>query len=483
MAGSMKQRVIGLMVALALCVPGALMAQQKDKDPRVNPPIMPAGESTSRAPEGAMAPGAPAPAPASRPDQTPLTGAEILSLGTFDGGRTYLLPSFSVTTGSEWHAGDYQFRGNVRGGITLHRDTGYSKMSLAYTTGAIFGGLQSSNFQSQAHSLAFTQNLQFRRWSLMIADSFSYLPESSFGFDTFSGIGRPNIGAVPNWNVGFGGQQNLDPTFIPDQTIHTGDARRYSNTIIGQATVQLSPRWSLTGAGSFGILRFVDEGFVESDNSAVRVGLNYMLNARDTLGFSYSSNMIRFSTDADINSHMLQFLYGRRITGRLALRVGAGPSFLRSDDPLAGKERRASWNASSFLTYSLGQSTYGFGYTYQTTNGSGVQVGAQTHALHFMGARQISRLWTLSGNAGYAHNSGLLALNSGNLHRSFNTWFAGADLGRPLGRYSRLSFRYQVTRQTVSCPPTALSCVGQGLRHQFGVNIDFSRQFNPIELN
>jgi hypothetical protein len=25
--------------------------------------------------------------------------------------------------------------------------------------------------------------------------------------------------------------------------------------------------------------------------------------------------------------------------------------------------------------------------------------------------------------------------------------------------------------------------VGRGLRHQFGVNLDFSRQFNPIELN
>lgn len=485
MTGSSKKRVVVLMVAAALCVPGGLLAQQKDKDPRVNPPIMPAGESTSRAPEGAVAAAAAAPAPASQPDQNPLTGAEMLTLGTFDAGRMYLLPSFSVTTGSDWNDGEYRFRGNVRGGITLHRDTGYNKTSLAYTTGAIFGGHGSSNFQSQAHSLVFTQNMQFRRWTLLIADSFNFLPESSFGFGSFHGIGRPNVGGLPNWNAGFGGgnQAILDPTYIPDQTIDSGGSTRYSNTVIGQATLQLTPRWSMTTSGSFGMLRFLDGGFVESNNAGIRAGLNYMVNARDTLGFSYATNLIRFSNDGAINNHMVQLMYGRRITGRLAMRVGVGPSFIHSDNPLVGSNRRASWAASSHLTYSVGQSTYGVGYSYRTTNGSGVQVGAQTHMVHFSGGRQISRQWSLSGNAGYAHNTGILALNTGNLHRTFNTWFAGVDLGRPLNHYSRLSFRYQVNRQTVGCPVTAVSCVGRGLRHQFGVNIDFSRQFNPIELN
>jgi hypothetical protein len=484
MARSNKMRVTAFLAGLALCVPAALLAQQPQRDPRVNPPVMPAGESTSRAPETAMAAGAAAPAATSQPDQRPLTGAELLSLGTFDSGHSYLLPSLSFTTGSEWNDGGYRFTGNVRGGIAFHRDTGYNQMSLTYSTGAVFGGHEGA-FRTQAHSLVYSQTFQFRRWTLMVTDAFNFLPESSFGFGQFHGIGQPNAGGLPNWNPGFSGgsQVGIDPTFIPDQTIHTGDSTRWSNTIIGQGTMQITPRWSMTTTGSFGVLRFLDGGFVESNNGSIRSGLNYMLNARDTLGFNYSANLIRFSNDGAINNHVVQVMYGRRLTGRLALRVGAGPSFVHSDNPVTGSNQRASWSASSHLTYSVGQSTYGFGYIYHTTSGSGVQVGAQTHSLQFMGGRQISRMWSLAGAAGYAHNTGIAALNTGNLRRTFNTWYASVDFGRPLTRYSRLGFRYHVTRQSVGCPPTALTCVGSGLRHQVGINIDFTRQFNPIELN
>lgn len=484
MAGSWKNHLVVLAAGLALCVPAVLPAQTQQKDPRLNPPVAPAGESTSRAPAGAMAAGASAPAPASQPDQKPLTGAELLSLGTFDGGHTYLLPSFSVTSGSEWNEGDYRFRGNVRGGMAFHRDTGYNQMSLTYTTGALFGG-ERSTFESQAHSLVFNQNFQFRRWTLMVADSFNFLPESSFGFGGFNGIGQPNQGGLPNWNPGYSGghQPNLDPTFLPDQTIYSGNSTRWSNTIIGQGTMQMTPRWSLTATGSFGMLRFLDAGFVESNNALIRAGLNYALSARDTLGFSYGASLIRFSNDGAVNNHLVQVIYGRRLTGRLALQVGAGPSFIMTDNPVVGSRQQASWSASSNLIYTVGRSTYGAGYSFRTTNGSGVQVGAQTHAVHFQGGHQISRMWSLMGSAGYAHNRGLAALNDVTVRRTFNTWHASIDLGRPVNRYTRLSFRYHVSNQSVSCPPGALTCVSSGLRHQMGINLDFTRQFNPIELN
>jgi hypothetical protein len=351
---------------------------------------------------------------------------------------------------------------------------------LTYTTGVFLGG-PVFNLRQQAHNMAFHQSFQAGRWTLMAADVFTFLPESSFGYGAFQGFGQTPQGSLPGWSPGFtgGSQPILNPTLIPDQTIDSGPATRYSNTVIGQGTLPLTARLSLTTTGSFGILRFLDEGFIESNQGSFSAGLNYAWTARDTLGFNYRTMLLRFSDERAMTNHTVQAMYGRRLTGSLALQVGAGPSLILAENPLVGKNSRVSMSASSHLIYARGLSTYQVGYGYTVSNGSGVQAGAQSHVLNFNAGRQLGRTWSLSGVGGYAYNRGISILNQTATNRVFNNWFAGVDLGRSVGRYSRLSFRYHVSRQSASCAINAITCAQAGLRHNFGVNVDLARQFNP----
>jgi hypothetical protein len=279
------------------------------------------------------------------------------------------------------------------------------------------------------------------------------------------------------------GQSGLDPFFVPNQTILSGDNSRYSNTVLSQVAYLVSPRMSWTATGSFGVMRFFDPGFVESNSSAFRTGMNYQLTARDTVAVSYGLNMIRFSGSGAINNHVFHVSYGRRLTGRMAFNVGVGPNFNQFHSPVQGDRNRASWSTSTLFTYFMGRTTMGFGYSLATTTGSGVQLGARTHWLRVNGGRQLTTQWNLHWDGGYAHNTGLSLLNNATVRRTFDSWRAGFNLSRPVGRNMRMGIRYQLNAQQAGCFVTTVVCQGPTLRHQFGISFSFSHQFDPIALD
>ena len=79
---------------LVLALWASTVAAQ-EKDPRVNPPVMPTGaESSSKAP-GETAGAVPA-TPTVTPDQQPLSGGNWLGLGFWDGGRRDLISRLGI---------------------------------------------------------------------------------------------------------------------------------------------------------------------------------------------------------------------------------------------------------------------------------------------------------------------------------------------------------------------------------------------------
>lgn len=486
MAGSKRFRAATLIAGVALWLPAASFAQEKQgaKDPRVNPPIAQADESSSRAPATVLSSPGPAAPAAPQPDERPLTGAELLTLGSFNTGRTYLQPSFSFTQGSTLDNGRYNYFGNARAGLALIRSTSGSTMSLNYGSGVVLDRAR-SGVSMQAHSLAFSQNFAFRRWTLTIADTFSYLPASAYEFGLYQGLGQNLGGSYGALQGQSGTPGGLDPFFVPNQTVIGGGGTRYTNTIVGQTAYLVSPRVTWTAAGSFGFLRFLDPGSVESNSSAFRTGFNYALTARDTLAVMYGMNMIRFTSDGSIDNHTVHVSYGRQLTGRLSWQVSAGPDFNFAGHPTLGDSSRLSWSTNTNFTYGWGRTLLGAGYSLMTTAGSGAQVGARTHWMRFSGSRQVSRMWSLTGEGAFAHNRGLRQLNAASVLRTFQSWRGGVDLSRPVGRYLRLGLRYELIREQTSCGGVAVACPGSALRHNFGVNFDFAKQFNPtpIELN
>jgi len=464
-------RLLVVVMVVTLCVPAA-WAQQKEKDPRLNPPIQPVGESSSKTPaEGSP----PAAAPALTPDQRPLSGVEDFSLGSF-GGRSFLTAGLNVFQRMDSRSNSVPGSGtdvngatSVFGTVALNKLFGRSTVTLDYATGGL---LYNSDVASSApmHKLGFSTSIQGRRWTATINDYLTYLPESPFGFN---GFGTPGLN--------FGNVPTVGPNSSPAQNIFAGTGSRLANTLVGQMNYQFSPRSSFTTSASYGVLRFFESGLNESNQYGFTGGYNYALNAEDSISVSYGASLVRFlGFNQAFDSHSVQLGYGRRITGRLAFRVAAGTQVSQFDNPLAGDSTSLTWNASTSMTYAWPRSTLGLTYNRYTNAGSGVLVGATSHTIRGTLGRQLTRMWSTSFNGGYSRSTGLEQTNPSG-RTVFNSWNAGVTANRPLGRYAGLTLNYNFQWQnsgTAVC--VAGTCGTRFLAHQIGIGLNFS--FRPINL-
>src|SRR5712692_4183284 len=372
-------------LALALSV-GAAWAQQKD--PRVNPPAAPQQpESTSKASQ--EGPGTPATETSSAtPDSRPLSGAEQFTLGQMGKTRSYVLVSgdffetADTNSGVNGSATNFDTASSFTGHIELHRLwSRYELMTDYLGGGTIYKN--SSGLNSTFHQFGLTQKIAWPRWSLKLNDYLGYLPESSFGFFGFnSGLAGAGLNLV-----------NASPQFILNQTILTTHAQRFSNTVLGEVEYKFSSRSSITATGAYGILHFSGASFLNSNNAVFRTGYNHNFTARDSMALVYGFSRFRFGGSLqNIDDHSVQLAYGRRITGRLALQLSAGPEIQRVSNPVSGSGRQFTWTAQSGLTYQFRRSYLAVSYATYLAGGSGVLNGTQSHQVQMTVGRQLSRM-------------------------------------------------------------------------------------------
>lgn len=471
-----KQTLWALILAGALC---ALPVFAQQKDPRLQPlaPISGSESSSKASPDGASPPASPN--AQMTPDNRPLSGAQQFSLGTPSGGRNIFnlnlhfkeLADSNPTsngTGTDWDSASL-----LSGEIGLTHQTGRSQFTTSYSGG---GSLYNSrsNLSQSYHEASFSEKLSLRRWTFLFADQASYLPESGFGFN---GLSYP--GGLTGLNSPF---FNLNPALNPSQSIQTGPARRISNTVVAEADYALSPRSSWTVSGSVGLLHFVDDGFVDNHSETFSTGYNYLLNPKDTIGVNYSFTRFVFGgQNSGLQSHAAQFGYGRRLTGRLALQLFAGPSFRRFEDPTGTQAGGivTSWSAGAQMHYQMPRGGISLSYLHGVSGGAGVFAGSEQDELQFSADRQLTRSLTASLLFGYSHNAGIgQLLQSGILttnNSRYDNWYGGVVLNRPLGRRASLFFDYHLNRQTTNnsiC--TTPACGAAYLRNQFSVGVDWS---------
>jgi len=471
------ERSWNTILALALSV-GAAWAQQKD--PRVNPPAAPQQpENTSKASQ--EGPGTPATGTSTAtPDSRPLSGAEQFTLGQMGRSRNYVLVSGDFFESADTNSGvngsgtNWDTVSSFAGHIELHRLwSRYELMTDYLGGGSIYRNDSGSN--STFHQFGLTQKIAWPRWSLKLNDYLGYLPESSFGYGGFnSGLAGTGVNLV-NANT-LGSLPNANPLFIPNETIFTTHAQRLSNTVLGEVDYKISPRSSITATGAYGILHFSGASFLNSNNAVFRTGYNHDFTARDSMALIYGFSRFWFrGQNRDIDDHTILVAYGRRITGRLALQLSAGPELQRVSNPVSGSGRQLTWTAQSGLQYRLRRSTLAISYTRYLASGSGVLNGAQSHSVQMTVGRQLSRMWSGSLDAGFARNTALQGTTT-RTNAAFNTWYGGFNLGRPLGRYTNLNFNYYLQRQTGTDPSSCITggvCSTSLLRHHFGVGVNF----------
>jgi hypothetical protein len=390
------------------------------------------------------------------PDTRPLSGVQNLSLGIAMN-HSYWQPFVSVSATADSNpnetAGNTEWGAwaAVYGGVDLYRNSSNSMLALNYLSGGMFSNVSTVG-TGVVQELGFSDRVNFRRWSIALFDQFAYLPESSFGFGT-GDLSAPG-----------GGASGLGPGFGSGQSLLTGFGQNISNSSFLEVDRYLSRRSSLTFAGGYTLLDYLDNSsLLTSGDVVARAGYNYQATRKDTVAVFYTFNGIRYSGfDQSINTHTVQVSYARRVTGRLAFQVAAGPEFVFSRFPLelgtgTGGEgetptessfTQVTWALNTSLTYAFERSQLGLSYNHGVYAGSGVLAGsvADTAAGSFV--RQVSRSVSAGVNSGYSHNEGVSIFSGTATNQTYDYWFANANMVHPIGRTFRLTLAYEFQYQT-----------------------------------
>jgi hypothetical protein len=394
------------------------------------------------------------------PDTRPLAGAQYLSLGGLETTRSYWQPHFDLfatadsnplqsTTQPSWTTWT-----SFSGGVDIHRIAGSSEMTVSYT-----GGTMYSNDGTAPHGIVqglnFADKFSFRRSSISFFDQLSYLPEQAFGFGGVNGVSLPG---------GISG--SLGPGFVPGQSILAGRGQNLTNSFVTELDVHVTPRSSLTFAGGYSLLHYFDSNLLDYGDVTAQGGYNYQVTQKNTVALLYTFSGFRYSHfSQSIDDHTVQISFARRVTGRLAFQIAAGPQVAMFRTPILGgsgssggetmNSTQLYWSLNTALQYQLRRTVLGFTYNHGVSGGSGVVAGSIGDMVTGSATRQMSRTFSSGVTAGYAGNK---ALTTGTTPsgQNYNYWFAGGSLSHPWGRSLGLTLSYQMQYQDSN----AAFCIG-----------------------
>jgi len=402
-----------------------------------------------------------------QPDTTPLTGLLTPSLGTPVLEHSFVLIGAQVGStiqseglgSSGWYANNY-FLGN----LSLVKNWRQALTSINYSGGG-YVSTDSSQGNGSYQNFSFSQDFRSARWDLSLVDVFAYLPQSQFGFGGGTNLGQPGTGGslpVPAPGVGGG----------PSQDIFSAAGTRYTNTGVAQVNYTLTAEDSLTFSGSYGILRFTNSGNSNDDTVLGSIGYNHALTKLDTIGLDYSFSAFHYSDNPQaLGSHSIGVAYGRKITGRLALQISGGPQINTYRVPINGTTSVISGFGDANLTYGLQNGNINLTYRHGLNNGSGVLIGSMVDQATLAVSHRLGRVWTGFANFGYSRNSPL-GNSTGANNSTYNDWFLGAGLSRPFGREIQFAFAYSANFERPSLP----GCTGAECP------VDFTQQMITLSL-
>ncbi|HEY1484025.1 MAG TPA: hypothetical protein VGF19_14940, partial [Candidatus Acidoferrum sp.] len=217
-----------------------------------------------------------------------------------------------------------------------------------------------------------------------------------------------------------------------------------------------------------------------------QAGYNRLLTPQTQIALVYGYQGFDFSVQGTaFHTHVIQGLYGHRITGRLDFLVGAGPqmtfvntqtaacslsivapyycqSFGGTLIPTTEKNTNIGVSAQARVRYKFQKASVYLDFKRYDTNGSGFFAGAQSDIVSLGGDRPLSRVWDSFINVGYSHSTRLQPLSTVQLIQcgnpltqaacpannadSYNYGFAGAGVHRSFGRELHAYFSYQFNR-------------------------------------
>lgn len=412
-----------------------------------------------------------------QPDTRPLAGAQQIGLGTQPIEHSYWQPTVSVYStfdsnsfgaGSGW----VNFE-SFLGSVNVHRESARNDLTLVYAGGATVSS-DSSIGNTVLQQFELGDKISLRRAEISFFNSTTYIPEAAFGYGGLGGVNLPGTGML-----GLG-------EFVPEQSILAARDQRVSNADLGQVNYRLSRRASVTLLAGYSLLHFLGGGYFDFREPMVQAGYNYQWTRNDTVALSYRFDDFQFSgLGESIRDNRADLSYGRRVTGRAAFEVQAGPEavFFKISNPSAtgtgtsgtvttgGSSSQLLWNLNSSLTYAVPRGTVSLSYSHGVNGGSGVLVGAVANTVLVSATRTLSREFTADARFGYARNTSLNGPVQLVASRDYDYWFGGADLTHAFGRYLTLVGSYQYQRQTSNAPVCIGTVCGTFTRNLISVGV------------
>lgn len=458
-----------------------------------------AGTGWAQSDAGQSASGQPASGQENQPQSNanlPISGIDQPSLGPWFPTRSFLLPGVHVSEALDTNvgqtAGTSAINGVTRalGCLMLQKISGRYVTALDYVGGvAFYTGINPNLAQIQQFDAE--QKILWHSGAFTVRDRFSYLPEGSFGFGAYGESGAYNLGLG---GIGYTGGtlgQGLGGLFGLGAFGSLGQQPRIDNLTVADVTQNLSARSSLTFAGGYEIVHFTDNtaGFIDSNQITAQVGYDYKLTRKSQIALIYGFQHFQYPNipGSSLSTHVVNVMYGHRISGRMDFLVGAGPQVtLINNSPLfGGSSNRVTVSARAALRYRFPRTSMGIYFDRYDSTGSGYFAGAVSDVVRFSVSRPLTRKWSATADIGYAYSSALQPTLAGPLPPTTNSFqyvYAGAAVHRPLGRQFALFVSYQFNDlwfNGASC--NAGSACGSAVRNVAAVGLDWHPR--PIRLD
>jgi hypothetical protein len=389
------------------------------------------------------------------------------SIPTVGGSLRYAV---SASESLDW---GYYTQSGIAAGTNLSGDLAYVSQSRFHPFSMVLAGGRTWGVHGEPSyefaSLALSQVYNAKRWTFVLADSVSYLPNTAtFGLSGVPGLG--DLGVAPV-QVGVDTGQGLLTNYSPEVT----------NTATASAQRQITGKTAINATGSYGILRFLNGANsngsfgLQGDTVTASAGFTHTLSARNTYGanFAYSSSIFLMNLSQGIPapnfvSETASFSYSHQFNRRLELNLAAGPEWVKLNSS-------NSTGLSAYADASLGYSTefghMNLAYVRNTNSGWGVVGGAQSDSVTFQASRMYSRVWEASANVGWSHTSGLPTPNA--LQYNFETEVAGVQMSRALARSLSGYASYTVENQSHTSANGTIDLFN-GLNHVLGFGVTYS---------
>jgi hypothetical protein len=444
-------------------------------------------------------------------ENPPLSGLDLPGLEPHSAPLSYIQPGATVSESLDSNVANNAGTGSVRsvsralGSVVLQRLWSHYDLAADYIGGAGYYNVKGLGFTALQQA-DIDQKITWKRGQLSLRDSFSYLPEGTFG-GAYGSLGSQGIGSLgnSNFNVFINGGAFASLGIVP----------RLLNVSVADVSQYLTPKSAVTAEAGYAVTHFYGNDpstgspFLNSTQITAQVGYNRLLTAHTQVAIEYGYQGFDFSTFASaFHSHIVEGMIGHRISGRMDFVAAAGPqitdisnsetvcSVILIGQPLSQctqdggtvstitiKDRRIGVAGQARLRYRFPKTSLDLSYQRYITSGSGFFAGSQSDVVRLGASRPITRVWGAFVDIGYARNSREQISTAGIPAATFNYGFAGFALHRSIGHDFHLFGSYQFNELSFdhSFCVAGTECSRIANRHVVSVGLDWTPR--PIRLD